>query len=102
MVDTTVVIRAGGNDFLRCDSNADGDNNLADAIFTLTFLFSAGADAQCQQSMDCNGDTGIDLSDPIFDLNFLFSGGPGPLAPYPDCDTAATDDCAASTPCGNA
>jgi len=83
--------------FLLCDANADGSNNLADAVFILSHLFAQQAGPSCAAAGDCNSDGELDLTDAIFDLNHLFNQGPSPAAPYPACASATSDDCAVDT-----
>jgi hypothetical protein len=81
------------NEFLRCDTNSDGLNDLSDAIFTLFALFAGGGSPACNASADCNVDGRLDVSDVIFDLSYLFTGGPKPPGPFPACETAHIEDC---------
>jgi hypothetical protein len=83
--------------FLRCDSNDDGKLNIADAVWTVSQLFSNGPPTTCDRAADCNGDDRLDLSDAIFDITFLLGcstrctpdmPGPVPPPPFPDCGTA--------------
>ncbi|MEM7168280.1 MAG: IPT/TIG domain-containing protein, partial [Planctomycetota bacterium] len=69
--------------FIRGDSNRDGVFNVADAIFTLTYLFNSGAAPLCLDAADTNDDGLIDLSDVIYTITFLFAGGANPAAPFP-------------------
>ena len=86
---------SGGADsaFLLCDSNADGKNTLADAIFTLRNLFLGDSQTRCDAAMDCDSDGEITLSDSVFNLNYLFLAGNAPNAPFPDCDTTPAENC---------
>lgn len=83
--------------YQRCDSNGDGVNDLSDAVHTLLFLFTGGAEASCAIASDCSGDRTIDLSDAIFNLNHLFTGGVSPPGAYPDCEPAELEECAVET-----
>ena len=71
--------------FIRGDCNLDGEQNLADAIFSLNLLFSAGVASRCPAACDTNGDDAQSIADSISTLNFLFAGGPTPPAPFPNC-----------------
>jgi hypothetical protein len=79
--------------FLRCDANADGENDLADAIKTLLALFAGGSPAACAPASDCDGSGVLNVSDVIFDLEFLFTGAQPPPSPYPGCDQAPVESC---------
>ena len=83
--------------FLLCDSNADGENTLADAIFTLRNLFLGDSPARCEAAMDCDSDGEITLSDSVFNLNYLFLAGDAPAAPFPGCATAPRENCEISS-----
>jgi hypothetical protein len=72
--------------FRRADANADGGVNIADASFTLNYLFLGGPDPACIEAADANGDGSVNIADASFALNFLFLGGPNPPAP-------GSDDC---------
>ncbi|MFN0059029.1 MAG: hypothetical protein ACKVX7_11275 [Planctomycetota bacterium] len=78
--------------FRRADSNADGLINIADAIFTLSWMFVDGPLPSCGDSADHNDDGLINIADPISTLSLLFSGGPPPPPPYAACGTDPTPD----------
>ena len=67
--------------FHRGDSNADGDVNLSDAVFTLGFLFQGGPPPACLESADTDNDGAVNISDGISLLGFLFQGGAPPAEP---------------------
>jgi len=78
--------------FKRGDSNADGSVNIADAIFTLGFLFAASEAPVCPDSADANDDGQLNIADAIATLGNLF-GGTGPLPPpFETCGTDPSDD----------
>lgn len=81
--------------FRRGDANSDGLVNIADAVFTIGFLFENGAAANCMLTMDQNSDTFVDISDMVYLVTYQFSGGPPPPAPFPDCgiDPSGGVDC---------
>ena len=70
----------------RGDSNADGQIDVTDAIFTLQWLFRGGDVPPCLASADANADGFIDISDPTYTLNFLYVGGPDHPADPDNCD----------------
>ncbi|HLU47923.1 MAG TPA: PKD domain-containing protein, partial [Planctomycetota bacterium] len=74
-----------GTRFVRGDSDSNGDINLTDGIYVLSYLFSGGATPTCLEAADADGNSSINLTDGIYILQFLFSGGTEPPAPYPDC-----------------
>ncbi len=82
----------GSFSFRRGDANADGNQNLTDAVFVLNHLFGGGPEPTCTTSADANDSGTVDIADPIFLLNFLFAGGPPPAAPFPECGPDLTPD----------
>jgi hypothetical protein len=102
-VDAVVVVSEGpppvGTPFKRGDSNADGAANIADASFTLNFLFLGGPDPTCSAAADANGDGNVNIADASFLLNFLFLGGRDLPFPFPDCGRVKTAACAVYAPC---
>jgi subtilisin family serine protease len=64
-----------GNRFVRGDTNSDGDVDISDAIFILSYLFDTGKPLSCRDAADANDDGLIDLSDPVQLLDYLFLGG---------------------------
>ncbi len=81
-----------GTPFLRGDSNADGERNLTDAVFTLSYLFGGGPKPPCLKAADANDTGTVDLTDSIYLLNFLFSGAAEPDAPFAACGPDPTLD----------
>jgi len=78
--------------FLRGDSNADHNLELADAIHSLSYLFTGGPQPPCLKTADTNDDGLIDITDPIALLQFLFVGGPSPHSPFADCGVDLVED----------
>ena len=78
--------------FRRGDSNADGDQNITDAVQILNFLFLGGAGPLCQKSADVDDSGTVQLTDPVRLLNHLFLGGPAPPAPFAACGVDPTED----------
>ncbi len=87
---TTIV----PSEFIRGDSNGDGQTDIADAVFTLNALFRDGPPTTCDDAADANDDALIDVSDALFTVLFRFSGDAAPPAPYPECgeDPEGEDD----------
>ena len=88
--------------FRRGDANADGRVDIADAVFTLSYLFADGTVPLCLDATDANDDGKVDIADAIKILAHLFAGA-GPLpAPFDECGIDPTIDalgCASYTPC---
>lgn len=78
------------------DMNADGKQDISDAVFGLSFLFLGGREPPCKKSMDLTGDNQVDISDPIFLLNFLFLHTATPREPYRQC---GLDPLSSQLPC---
>jgi hypothetical protein len=79
--------------FRRGDSNASGDLNISDGVFTLNYLFLGGSTPTCLDAADADDSGTIDISDGVRVLNFLFLGGPEPPAPGPaSCGVDPVED----------
>ncbi len=88
--------------FQRGDSNSDSSLDIADAIFTLSYLFAQGPSPSCLDAADANDDGAVDLADGIFILQSLFAIGPAIPPPYPGCGVDPTVDeldCLEYRPC---
>ena len=72
--------------FSRGDCNGDTTEDLSDAIYHLSILFTGELPSACPEACDANGDAESDLSDAVYLLVYLFTGGPPPSAPFPDCE----------------
>ncbi len=73
-----------GVSYVRGDTNADGEVNITDPVFSLNFQFGGGPTPSCLAAADSNGDGDFSITDPVFSLNFQFGGGP-PLPPPAAC-----------------
>ncbi|MGE3166433.1 MAG: dockerin type I repeat-containing protein [Planctomycetota bacterium] len=82
------------SNFIRGDCNGDGTKNIADAVFTLSFLFPLGAPPtfSCEDACDANDDGAINIADPIALLGSLFGAPTVPLPPPVFCDVDPTPD----------
>ena len=76
--------------FVRGDANDDGDVDMADAVYTLAWLFVGGKEPPCQISADVNDDGAIDIADPMSLLTYLFLGTRPPAGPFPEPGTDPT------------
>jgi uncharacterized repeat protein (TIGR01451 family) len=88
--------------FRRGDANTDSGLDIADASFTLGFLFLGTTSPRCDKALDANDDGRLDLADATRVLNFLFLGGAPPPAPFTACGQDSTADalgCAAFPAC---
>jgi hypothetical protein len=71
--------------FRRSDSNGDGRFNVADAVYTLEYLFLGGETPGCLASADANGDGRLNVGDAVYLLEYLFLSKPPPPAPFVTC-----------------
>ncbi|MBN1419809.1 MAG: hypothetical protein JXP34_13600 [Planctomycetes bacterium] len=76
----------------RGDSNSDGEVEMADASYTLNWLFLGGTAPRCPDEADTNDDGRIDVSDPIAILATLFLGASNIAPPYPEIGYDTTPD----------
>ena len=58
---------------------------IADAIFTLAYIFGGGAEPPCMDAVDINNDEEIDVADSVYSLAYIFLNGSAPVAPFPNC-----------------
>ncbi|MBI4600784.1 MAG: hypothetical protein HY721_02375 [Planctomycetes bacterium] len=68
--------------FQRGNANDDGNYDLSDAVFTLSYLFIGGETPPCLNAADANDDNKVDISDGVYSLGYLFLGGPAPPNPF--------------------
>ncbi len=82
-----------GTAFLRGDSTGDSTVNIADAINTLSYLFTTEVTTlSCPDAADTNDDGGVDLSDVVKTLAYLFSDSVMPEPGGAACGYDPTDD----------
>lgn len=90
MVLSTTSVSAQ-EDFSRGDCNLDDQINIADAVLSLSILFSGAGPALCPDACDVNDDGNTDISDPVSLLSVLFSNA-GPPPPPISCGQDPTAD----------
>jgi hypothetical protein len=78
--------------FLRGDANSDGRLDIADAIFTLSYLFAQGTAPSCLDAGDANDGGAIDIADAISVLSHLFAQAEPLKPPFGTCGIDVTDD----------
>ncbi len=88
----SIVVAGQGPQFVRGDATDDGLVNLADPIYLLSYLFTQGPPAPCEDAADANDTGSLDLSDAIYLLNYLFTNGLPPEPPFPDEGADPTGD----------
>lgn len=88
-----LVLEEPLSNFKRGDSDGNGVVEITDAIRTLNWLFTGGAQPPCLDAADSDDTGQIDISDAVRGLGYLFLGGAPPLPPGPDsCGPDVADD----------
>jgi hypothetical protein len=78
--------------FFRGDASASNAIDIADAIFTLSYLFAKGKVPDCLDAADANDDGKVNVADAIRTLSNLFAHT-GPLPePFGECGIDPTID----------
>lgn len=85
------------NRFTRGDCNGDRALDISDAVSVLFSIFAGAPSPPCEEGCNANSDGATDVSDAVHVLSFLYQGGPAPKAPFPACDLAPVESCAAGT-----
>lgn len=94
-----------GLNFVRGDTDGNGEINISDPIYNLAYQFANGDPPSCLDVADCDDSGEVNISDPVYNLTYQFAEGPEPPPPFPfpDCgpDPTADDlECEAFAPCG--
>ena len=98
---TLTVVAAG--EFLRCDPNEDGKNDIADAVWLISALFRTGPQAAWRDSADCDNDGSAGtLGDISFAIGYQFMGGSAPAEPFSACGVDDSADPATCPPASHA
>ncbi len=79
---------APGRQYVRGDTNADGNVDISDGVAILEFLFTGTKSIACRDAANANDDGDVNVSDTIYLLSYLFGGGAPVPAPYPSCGAA--------------
>jgi hypothetical protein len=93
---------APAGQFIRGDSNGDGELTIADPVTVLSYLFGSDPTSSCVDALDVNDDGSLNIADPIALLSFLFGNGAEPDPPYGACGIDPTEDrldCQSSAAC---
>jgi hypothetical protein len=93
----TITVSNSEPQFVRGDSDRNGEVNLTDAVVVLNHLFKGVPVASCLDTLDSDDSGFIDLTDAIYLLRFLFQGELPPPAPFPAAGPDPTED--TLTPC---
>jgi hypothetical protein len=100
----TVRVVLGLRAFVRGDSNADSLCDIADAVWTVSYLFLGAPPPTCDDAADSNDDGRYNLADAVYVLDFNFRGSappPEPFLPLCGLDPTTEDpfDCLRFRPC---
>lgn len=88
----SLVVTGTGPTFIRGDASGDGQVDVSDAVFMLSYLFAGGPDPDCLDAADVDDNGLAEITDPVFLLAFLFTGGPQPPMPFPTAGGDPTGD----------
>ncbi len=88
--------------FVRGDANIDNNLDIADAVFTLRYLFADGPALLCMDAADADDDGALDIADAIAVLSHLFARSGDLPQPFGVCGVDPTADelgCSSFPPC---
>jgi len=68
-------------DYICGDANGDGDVNVGDAVFIITYVFKGGSAPDPVEAGDANCDHDTNVGDAVYLIAFVFKGGPEPCCP---------------------
>jgi uncharacterized Ntn-hydrolase superfamily protein len=63
------------------DATGDGNVNIGDAVFVISYVFRGGPAPVPLEAADANCDDKINVGDAVFIVNYVFRGGPEPICP---------------------
>jgi len=76
----TVLINQD-REYIAGDANDDGNVNVGDAVFIITYVFRSGPAPNHPEAADANCDGSINVGDAVYIINYIFRGGPPPCLP---------------------
>jgi hypothetical protein len=88
---TLLTVRPPAARFVRCDSNQDGRNDIADGVRIVDHLFHA-QEMGCLEAGDCNDDGRLSLGDALYCFDYQLREGPVYPPPFPTCGEDGSDD----------
>lgn len=68
-------------DFMCGDANHDGDLNVGDVVYIISFIFRGGPAPDPMHSADADGDCICNIADAVYLVNTIFKSGPLPVCP---------------------
>jgi hypothetical protein len=63
------------------DANADGQPNVGDAVFLISYIFKGGPAPSPDEAGDANCDGQVNVGDAVYLIAYVFSGGDEPCCP---------------------
>lgn len=63
------------------DANGDGDANVGDAVFLISYVFKGGSAPDPLEAGDANCDGQVNVGDAVYLIAHIFNGGPAPCCP---------------------
>ncbi|MEM7232050.1 MAG: VCBS repeat-containing protein, partial [Planctomycetota bacterium] len=86
-------VESGEPEFRRGDSNIDGQVDISDCVYVLSYLFAGGERPGCDDAADADDSGSLELTDAIVIYSHLFLGSDPPPAPgIRDCGADPTPD----------
>jgi len=67
-------------DFVCGDADGEGNVNVSDAVYIISYVFTEGNPPSPYEAGDANEDGSVNVSDAVYILNYIFTGG---LSPCP-------------------
>ncbi len=61
------------------DTNGDGDPNVGDAVYMISYIFKSGPAPDPVCAGDANGDGNPNVGDAVYLITYVFNGGPAPV-----------------------
>jgi hypothetical protein len=68
-------------DYLCGDANMDGQPDVGDAVFLISYIFRGGPAPALIEAGDANCDSDVNVGDAVHLINYVFKGGPEPCCP---------------------
>jgi PKD repeat protein len=67
-------------EFICGDANGDGNVDISDVVYLISYIFSGGSAPSPLAAGDANCDSAVDISDAVYLILYIFSGGAAPCA----------------------
>jgi hypothetical protein len=66
--------------YVCADADANGDVDIADAVYLIAYIFAGGPAPNPKLRGDADCSNSVDISDAVYLISYIFSGGPAPCA----------------------